>query len=367
MSSKIEPEYRLRSLQRKLGDLLMGRRLAADSESTGIVDLSDYGRRLTDFAGFCAQSVAELGGLSGREAACARRAAEEAELAAKSAALLETLPLGKTRVDLQCSLLEEAEAGLAAALRAGLRIEEEPVAGSLAALARKEVELFRPFVEIEGEIARAPPGEIPRGEARRALRRALLQNAGGKLAVSVSGDGTLRFLDREFRTVASEEDVPRSADEPPEVRRALDLRAAATDPALRDFLLVKAVEEAVVALVAPRLGTNEWLERARTFPRKPGKRFTIRPEAVTLMIPGWEPQQAAIFLEKLAERRAGPEWARLPKAAYPIRLLLAREDGLAEDLLFLGPVLRRMEKGEAVQGAAERAARALKTLLGGLG
>ena len=41
MSSRIEPEYRLRSLQRKLGDLLMGRRLSADSESTGIVDLSD--------------------------------------------------------------------------------------------------------------------------------------------------------------------------------------------------------------------------------------------------------------------------------------------------------------------------------------
>jgi hypothetical protein len=46
---------------------------------------------------------------------------------------------------------------------------------------------------------------------------------------------------------------------------------------------------------------------------------------------------------------------------------LHEDDRLAADLLALGPVLRRMEKGEPVESVEDRALRALKGLLGLLG
>ena len=41
MSSQVNPEYRLRNLQRRLRDMLMGHRLSADPDS-GIVELGDF-------------------------------------------------------------------------------------------------------------------------------------------------------------------------------------------------------------------------------------------------------------------------------------------------------------------------------------
>lgn len=368
MSSSIQPEYRLRNLARRLNDLLLGRRLSADAEESGVVDLSDYGKKCEEFAEFCAKSLQELAAAQAPEAACARRILEDAENAARLAALLETLPAAPARRNAQCDLLEEVDRELRVALKSELRSTEEPVTGSYAPMVRREAELFRPFVEIELRLQTPAPRSIRRQEARRALRRALLQNP--RLEITLDGDGTLRFLDLEFRAEGGAPAdsahgglLTRSADEPPEVRRALDLHAASPDEALREFLLAKAAEEAASALVLPRLGSNEWLARARAFPRKEGKRGAVRPESVAAKAPGWDPAEAARFVEKLSDRRAGPEWARLPKAAYPIRLLLIEEDPLAADLLALGPALRRMEKGERAPGSPEIALRALRRLL----
>jgi hypothetical protein len=363
MSSSIQPEYRLRNLARRLNDLLLGRRLSADSEESGVVDLSDYGKKCEEFAEFCAKSAQELAAQQAPEAACARRILEDAENAARLAGLLETLPATPARRNAQCDLLEEVDRDLKVALKTELRSTEEPASGSYAPVVRREAELFRPFVEIELKLEPAAPRSIRRNEARRALRRALLQ--GGRLRISLDAEGTLRFLDREFRAEggAPQGALPRSADEPPEVRRALDLHDAAADEGLREFLLAKAAEEAAAALVLPRLGSNEWLARAREFPRKEGKRGAVRPESVSAKAAGWDAAEAGRFVEKLADRRAGPEWARLPKAAYPIRLLLIEEDPLAADLLALGPALRRMEKGERAPGSTEAALRALRRLL----
>ena len=82
---------------------------------------------------------------------------------------------------------------------------------------------------------------------------------------------------------------------------------------------------------------------------------------------GWDTQEAVRLAEKLAARRLCPESARLPKGAYLLRLFLSEDDALAADLLALGPALRRMEKGEEVEGTGPRAERALLSLLGLLG
>ncbi|MFQ5843770.1 MAG: hypothetical protein ACE5JG_02155, partial [Planctomycetota bacterium] len=62
--------------------------------------------------------------------------------------------------------------------------------------------------------------------------------------------------------------------------------------------------------------------------------------------------------------RGGPEWTGLPRGVYPLRLLVHENDALAADLLALAPLLRRMERGEAVAGAEAPARRALGGLLG---
>jgi hypothetical protein len=151
------------------------------------------------------------------------------------------------------------------------------------------------------------------------------------------------------------------------VKRALDLREAAPDPALKDFLLVKAVDEALFAFLSPRLAGHELEARARALPRGGGKRGAVRPEQVARPVKGWDTQEAARAVERVVARRAGPEWARLPRGAYLLRLFYSEDDALAADLLALGPALRRMEKGEAVEGTEPLAARALAGLLGLLG
>jgi hypothetical protein len=309
--------------------------------------------------------VAELGGSA--EAECARRVAEEIELACRLAALLETLPPSPQRLDRQCRPLEEALDAVEAALQAECLLEEPASLTSLATLARRERELFAPLVTFEGRIEDAPPGQVERGRVRRALRRALLEHEGGPFALGVDRHGTLRFGDFEFATEAVAAGPARAPHEPPEVRKALDLREAAPDAALRDFLLVKAVDEALVALLAPKLAGHELPERARALPQRPGKRFLVRPEAVQRDVAGWDGQEAVRLVEKLAARRLGPEVAHLPKGAYLLRLFLSEDDALAADLLALGPALRRMEKGEAVSGTEAAAERALRSLLGLLG
>jgi hypothetical protein len=156
--------------------------------------------------------------------------------------------------------------------------------------------------------------------------------------------------------------VPRSPLETQEVRRALDLRETAPDEALRDFLLVKAVDEALFAFLGPRLMSREIEEKARAVPRRPGKRMVVRPEAVARPVAGWDVQEAARLVERVADRRAGPEIARIPKGAYLLRLFYSEDDALAADLLALGPPLRKMEKGEAVEGTGQAAERALRAL-----
>jgi len=365
-TSGVNPEYRLRNLRRELRDLLMGRRLAADPES-GVVELADFGKRCEKLADFAGQSVAELAAGGSVEIECARRVAEEVELACRLAALLETLPKSPQRLDRQCRPLEEALDTVEAALQAECALEEPASLSSLATLARRERELFAPLMDFEGRIEEAPPGRVERGRVRRALRRALLEHPGGPFALSVDRDGTLRFLDFEFATEGGAGGLVRATHEPPEVRKALDLREAAPDPALRDFLLVKAVDEALVALLAPELAGHALAERARALPQRPGKRFLVRPEAVRKDVSGWDGQEAARLVEKLAARRLGPESARLPKGAYLLRLFLSEDDTLAADLLALGPALRRMERGEAVAGTEAAAERALRGLLGLLG
>jgi len=362
-SPRIDPSFRLRNLKRQLRDLLMGRRLSADPES-GVVELSDFGVRCDQLADFAAESHTGLAGSS------IKWVMEEIELAARLAARMETLLRSKERIETQCGVLEEAARLVEAAIAADAALDETPAHTSLAAVAGRERDLFAPFVGFEGSIEAAPAGEVDRGRARRALRRALLEHPGGPFRLDVSRDGVLRFSEFEFRTEATAADeaaVPRSAHEPPETKKALDLRESTGDPALRDFLLAKAVDEAVFAYLAPRLAAPATVERARALPRRPGKRFVVRPEAVARPVAGWDAAEAARCVEKVASRRLGPEWARVPKAAYPLRLFFGDDDALAADLLALGPALRRMERGEEVEGTAPTAAQALRGLLALLG
>jgi len=371
---RIEPEYRLRALERKLDDLRRGRRLAADPERTGVVDLADFGRRCESVADHAAESL--LGLLAQEDAAsrCVARVAEEIELAARTAALLETLPRSPTRIEQQLALLDEAAQAVAAARASSLELEERPVLAGISALARRERTLFEPLVEFTGRIEEAPAGMVDVAAVRRALRRALLEHALGGVAgpfrLSVSRDGVLEFADREFRSETVSDALARGPNEPPGVRQALDLRAATEDVALQDFLLVKAVDEALAALLAPELSGVAWLNRARELPRKPGKKLALRPEALRRTVAGWNVDEAVRAAERLANRRLGPEWARLPRGAYLLRLFGSEDDALAEDLLALGPALRRMERGEAPgepDAVRERARRALSALLGMLG
>ncbi|MGQ0614955.1 MAG: hypothetical protein ACT4PV_14565 [Planctomycetaceae bacterium] len=367
MPSPIVPEARLRSLQRKLESILFGRRLSADSESSGVVDLSDYATKCRDLAEFAAKSVAEMRPLPGKAVACACDVAEEVELAAREAALFDTLPLADGRIVKQCEALEGAAHAVAAALAAECKLEEAAGLVGLGALAEKEKQRFAPFVSFSGRIESAAPVLVDRGALRRSLRRAILDHVGATLEITLGRDGVLRFAGREFTGPAPGPGLARSGAEPPEVKRALDLLDASHDPALRGFLLVKAVDEALFALLGPSMGQPSFLAAARAFPTKPGKRGAVRPEAVRAKAAGWDAAEAARAVEKVAERRAGPEWARLPKGAYLLRLFVKQDDALTEDLLALGPVLRQMEKGVGVPGEGGRAERALRGLLGLLG
>lgn len=388
MSSPANPEWRLRNLHRRLRDLLMSHRLSADPERTGIVELLDFGKKANELADFAALSVKEMEGARGTEGACGRRVAETAELAARAAARFEELPRTGKRIDAQCSFLEEAGRDIEAALKAQCLLEEPPMLLSLSGLARRERDLFAPLVTFEGKIEDIPPGLVEHGRVRRALRRAILLHETGPFRLEVAKDGTLTFdfptpaalremtadgspLLRQqigFRAEKTEATgVPRSPLEPPEVKRALDLRETAPDEALKEFLLAKAVDEALYAFLAPRLRSHELEERARAVPRRPGKRMVVRPEAVARPVAGWDVQEAARTAERVADRRAGPEYARVPKGAYLLRLFYSDDDTLAADLLALGPALRRMEKGEPAPGSgptAERALRGLFALLG---
>ena len=346
--------------------MVMSHRLSADPES-GVVELADFGKRCDALAAFCAESLVELEGARGEEAICARRIVEDTELAARLAAEMETLPRTPKRVGDQCSLLEEVTRRTDAAIAVECRLEEPTVVMSLATVARAERDRFSPFVDFEGRIEDCPPGEIDRAQLLRTLRRAVLDHEGGPFPLSVSKQGVLRFGEFEFRAEAVAEGVARSPHEPPEVRKALDMREGVPDPALADFLLVKAVDEALFALLSPRLAEPSLVEKARALPRKPGKRLNIRPEAVRRPVEGWDEAEAARGAEKVAARRLGPDWARLPRGAYILRLFFSENDELAADLLALGPALRRMEKGDEVTDVAPGAERALGGLLGLLG
>jgi len=387
MSSPANPEWRLRNLHRRLRDLLMSHRLSADPEKTGVVELLDFGKKASELADFARDSVKEMEGARGPEGECGRRVAETVELAARAAARFEELPRTPKRVEQQSAFLEEASRDLDAALKAQCLLDEKPALVSLSALARRERDLFAPLVTFEGKIEDSKPGLIGHGHIRRALRRAILAHTTGPFRLEVAKDGTLVFdmpappelasmvatsggeapLTRQqvaFRAEKGEASgVPRSPLEPPEVKRALDLRETAPDPALKEFLLVKAVDEALFALLAPKLKSYELEERARAVPRRPGKRAVVRPEAVARPVQGWDAQEAARAAERVADRRAGPEYARLPKGAYLVRLFYSEDDTLAADLLALGPALRRMEKGEAAPGTGPLAERALRGLL----
>lgn len=377
MSSPANPEWRLRNLHRRLRDLLMSHRLSADPERTGVVELSDFGKNANDLADFAAASVKEMEGARGPEGECGRRVAETVELAARAAARFEELPRTGRRIDAQSAFLEEAGRDLDAALKAQCLLEETPALLSLSALARRERDLFAPLVTFEGKIEDIPPGLVEHGKVRRALRRLILLHEGGSFLLEVTRDGTIRAATRAggldvqhllFRAEkAAATGVPRSPLEPPEVKRALDLRETAPDPALKEFLLVKAVDEALFAFLAPRLRSHELEERARAVPRRPGKRMVVRPEAVARPVAGWDVQEAARTAERVADRRAGPEYARVPKGAYLLRLFYSEDDTLAADLLALGPALKRMEKGEAAPGSGSAAERALRALFGLLG
>ena len=371
---RIEPEYRLRALERKLDDLRRGRRLSADPERTGVVDMADFGRRCEGVADHAAESMLGLLAQEDAPSRCVARVAEEIELAARAATLLETLPKSPTRLEQQLTLLDEAAQAVAAARASSLELQERPVLAGIAALARRERALFEPLVTFTGRIEEAPAGMVDVAAVRRALRRALLEHALGGVeepfSLSVSHDGVLEFGEREFRSETVADALARGPHEPPGVRQALDLRASTEDEALQDFLLVKAVDEALAAVLGPGLSGNAWLNRARELPRKPGKKLTLRPEALRRPVTGWDVDEAVRAAERLANRRLGPEWARLPRGAYLLRLFGSEDDVLAGDLLALGPALRRMEKGEAPEdpdAVRERARRALAALLGMLG
>ena len=286
--SSADPIYRLTNFKRRIRDLLMGRRLSADPEKTGVVDMSDLGKRCDALAEFAAQSAVDLEGVRGQAGLCARRICEELELAARTAALLETLPRTPQRVGRQCDLLEEVGRLIDAALKAEGVLEEPPVLLSWTALARREKEMFAPFLEFEGRIDECPAAMIDRGAARRAVRRALLDHdpASGAFRLAVTKDGVLRYGDTEVAAPAPPQHLARSPAEPPEVKKALDLREAAPDEGLKDFLLVKAVDEALFAFLAPRLGRPELSEKARLLPRHPGKRGGVRAEAVRRDVAG---------------------------------------------------------------------------------
>ncbi len=368
MAPPVNAEYRLLNIKRKLRDLLMGQRLSADPERTGVVSLGDFGLKCDKLAAFAGESVAELASVRSAEGRCALRLCEELELAARTSALLETLPKSRARVGLQCDLLEEVQVRVLAALENEGRLPEDIAVLGLTSLAGDERELFAPFLEFTGELAAARPGQIDAGHVRRRLRRAILEHiehGEGPFEMTVDGDGTLRFSTFEFRAepVLGGGKFKRSAHEPPEVKKVLDMRDQAPDEGLADFLLVKAVDEALLAVLQPHLAGNALPTKARAFPRRPGKRFSVRPEAVTLDIPGWDSEMAARGVEKVAARRAGPEWARLPKGAYLLRLLLGADDPLTTDLLALGPALGRMQKGEAVPDTRKRAETTLHALL----
>jgi hypothetical protein len=372
MSSPANPEWRLRNLHRRLRDLLMSHRLSADPERTGVVELLDFGKKANGLADFASASIKEMQGAGGTEGACGRRVAETVELAARAAARFEELPRSQKRIDAQSAFLEEAQRDLEAALKAECRLEEKPALVSLSALARRERDLFAPLVTFEGRIEDTPPVPVPHGEIRRELRRLVLDHTGGPFELALTGN-ELRFGSpsvgaRTYRVARTEATgVPRGPLEPPEVKRALDLRETAPDPALKEFLLVKAVDEALFAFLSPRLRSHEIEEKARAVPRRPGKRAPVRPEAVARPVAGWDPQEAARIVERVADRRPGPELARIPKGAYLLRLFYSEDDALAADLLALGPALRRMEKGEAAPGTGPAAERALRGLLGLLG
>ena len=287
MSSPANPEWRLRNLHRRLRDLLMSHRLSADPERTGVVELLDFGKKANELADFAAESVKEMEGARGTEGACGRRVAETAELAARAAARFEELPRTQKRIDAQSSFLEEAARDIEAALKAQCLLEEPPMLLSLSGLARRERDLFAPLVTFEGRIEDIPPGLVEHGRVRRALRRAILDHAGGPFLLEVGKDAAIRFAGLEFRAAKAEATgVPRSPLEPPEVKRALDLRETAPDEALKEFLLAKAVDEALFAFLAPRLRSHELEERARAVPRRPGKRMVVRPEAVARPVAG---------------------------------------------------------------------------------
>jgi len=367
MPSPIVPEHRLKSVERKLRDLLFGRRLSVDPERTGVVDLSDFAKRCEEVARHAAEGAAAFAAQPGPEPACARRVCEEAELACRLAALLETTPRTPQRIASQCDALEDALRRVETALLVKCRVEEPPSVASVAAIARRERARFAPFVAFTGDVEDAPPATVPVEEIARAIRRAALDRVGGTLELSVARDGTLRVGEAHWGGGAPAAGLPRLPEEPKEVKRALDLRESTADPALRDFLLAKAVDEALYALLAPRLGGEGLVAKAREFPRKPGKRGVVRPEAVRAAAEGWDEVEAARAVERVAARRAGPEWARLPRGAYLLRLLVVPDDALASDLLAIAPALRRMEKGETVEGSAGRAERALRRLLSLLG
>ncbi|MHC4958301.1 MAG: hypothetical protein ACYTGN_07980 [Planctomycetota bacterium] len=361
MEGESKEIYRLIAIERKLRTLLRGKRLSLDSENTGVVEMADFGRQCEALAEYAAKTIEEVPGVA--------QVAEDLELAARLAALLETLPFSEARVEQQLAPLEAAARKVEAAKHAGGRVAEPKEVVALSTLARAERERFEPFFPFEGEILESAPGLVDRALLVRLLRRALLDHdASQPFALTLGTDGMLRFEGFEVAVEPLGEDLERSAAEPPEVAQVLDMRDHTPDEALRTFLLAKAVDEAAHVLLAPRLSTPGLSEQARALPTRPGKRFAIRPEALRhAAIEGWDEREAARLAEKLAARRLGPDAARLPKGAYLIRLFLSESDVLAADLIWLGVALRRMEKGEDVPGAAERGLRSLRSLLGLLG
>ena len=371
MNSSVNPEYRLLNLKRRLTDLLMSRRLSARSEQTGVVELGDFGKKCDTLAAFCAESLEGLKTSRGPEARCARRIIEDVELAARIAALIETLPRSLGNIDLQCDLLDEPSRMLAAALKVELLQEEPDVRVGLGPLIEEEKELFEEFLEFDGKIEHPAPVAVPRGLLLRTLRRALLDHEVGPFRLAVAKDGTVEFGEHTFVPGdASDEideeqaDLPRSSNEPSDVKQALDLFAVSDDESLKDFLLVKAVDSALLHILAAKLGSHEWVQKARELPHLPGKRQGVRPEAVLRPVEGWETKAAQRAVDRLAARRAGPELGRIPNGAYVLRLFWLEDDRLAADLLALGPAMKRLERGETVEGVRQHAERAWKSLAG---